>query len=109
MHDKPPFQWVMFIEKPDRTVTADKREVHDVVRLHALKPVLGSSWGFVEQRRYKTPSVLNLLRPRDIEYFLCVNAPLPHKLTGTQVDSIEQGMQIIEWIIHEQLSKGESK
>jgi len=109
MHDKPPFQWVMFIEKPNRTVTADTREVQDIVRLHALKPQLGSSWGFVEQRRYKTPSVVNALRPRDVAYFLCINAPLPHTLTGTQVDSIEQGMQIIEWIIHEQLNKGESK
>ncbi len=98
----------MFIEKPDRTITADTRDVQDVVRLHAIKPELGSSWGFVEQRRYKTPLVDSLLR-RNVAYFICVNAPLPHTLTGTQVESIEQGMQIIEWIIHEQLNKGESK
>lgn len=109
MHDKPPFQWVMFIEKPDRTITADTREVHDVVRLHALKPQLGSSWGFVEQRRYKNAPLVDSMLRRNVAYFICVNAPLPHTLTGTQVDSIEQGMQIIEWIIHEQLNKGESK
>lgn len=112
MHDKPDkplIQWTMFIEKPDRTITADVREVLDVMRLHALRPHLGSSWGFVEQRRYKAPSVLSALRPRDISYFICVNAPLTHTLTGTQVESIEQGMQIIEWVIHEQLNQGESK